>query len=186
MRALEWCGDAPTLIGDLQEEADGGRPARWVCWQATVAVFVTVVARPRVGLAPLRVVRVAIFGVLLVVGTLGLRAQVVRDQFTLIDRSPTADGERDVIRAVDVLRPRSATNWHSHPGEMVGFVTDGTVLIEQEGQSPLSINAGESFLIGAGVAHRSRNPSTRHARMFVTFFIKAGWAMSRGDPTLNR
>lgn len=57
---------------------------------------------------------------------------------------------------------------------MVGYVTDGQVVIEQDGRAPLQLRAGESFVIPSGVAHNSRNMSDAPAGMFVTFIVEKG------------
>ena len=185
LRIIEGCGVHPALVGDLHEEAERGRSARWICWQVVVALLVAFVERTRIPGAPIRIARALLVGFVLVMGAFGVRAQV-GDQLTVIDRSATSDPDRDLIRAVDELPPHSATAWHAHRGEMVGFVTEGTVVIEQERKRAVSVKVGESFLVGAGVTHRSTNPSARHARMFVTFFVERGGPMSVPAPTPGR
>jgi hypothetical protein len=181
LRIIEGCGVHPALVGDLHEESERGRSARWIYWQLVVALFVAFLERTRIPGAPIRIARALLVGCVLVIGAFGLRAQT-GDQLTVIDRSATSDADRDLIRAIDDLPPYSATGWHAHRGEMVGFVTEGTVVIEQEGKRAVSAKAGESFLLAAGLTHRSTNPSARHARMFVTVFVERGGPMSVAAP----
>lgn len=100
-----------------------------------------------------------------------LHAQAIRDQLTILQRSTIAESSHEAVAAVNLLRPGASTPRHSHPGVMVGFVSEGKVTIQQDGQPPATFIAGQSFIIPAGVAHRSSNSSKVAARMFVTFVV---------------
>jgi len=50
-----------------------------------------------------------------------------------------------------------------HHGEMVGFVNDGRAVIEQRGRQRVVVEAGESFLIPAGLSHNIINDDDRDA-----------------------
>lgn len=102
-----------------------------------------------------------------------------KDQFRILGRNDLSVQGFEAITAIDRLEAASATGWHMHPGEMVGYVTDGQVVIERDGGAPLQLRAGESFVIPGGVAHNSRNVSDAPAEMFVTFIGEKGGALSR-------
>jgi len=118
-------------------------------------------------------------GMGLVVIAASVHAQT-KDQLRIVGRSDLSAQGFEAITAIDRLDPTSATGWHTHPGGMVGYVTDGTVVIEQDGRAPLQLRAGESFTIPSGVAHNSRNISNAPAGMFVTFIVEKGRPYSRG------
>lgn len=99
-------------------------------------------------------------------------AQTQKDQLTILGRSDLSAPGREAITAVDNLGPASATGWHTHSGEMIGYVTDGSVIIEQRGKAPLTVQSGQSFVIPAGIAHNSRNTGRTSAQMFVTFIVE--------------
>jgi|SRR5687767_708315 len=110
----------------------------------------------------------------------GVGAQTQKDDSTIrpgerrheeLGRTDLSVG-RQAITAVDHLGPTSATGWHTHPGEVVGYITEGTVVIEQRGKATLTLQPGQSFVIPAGVAHNSRNNDGTSARMFVTFIVE--------------
>jgi quercetin dioxygenase-like cupin family protein len=61
---------------------------------------------------------------------------------------------------------------------MVGFVTRGSVVIEQRGRPTLRVKAGESFVISAGIAHETINEADVPAEMFVTYVVPKNTALS--------
>ena len=129
-------------------------------------------------LATLRITNISIVVLALAAAAVGVRAQT-RDRLTILEQSDTSLPSCQVVRAVDDLAPNSATGWHIHPGgEMVGYVIQGRVVIEREGRIALSLGAGESFIIPAGVPHNSTNKEPTAARMFVTFFVDKNQPLS--------
>ena len=108
----------------------------------------------------------------------GVGAQTRKDQMTILGTSDLSAPGRQAITAIDLLEPGSATGWHTHLGEMVGYVTDGAVVIERRGNPPLEVQAGQSFVIPAGIAHNSRNTGATSARMFVTFIVEKDTPLS--------
>jgi len=99
-------------------------------------------------------------------------AQTQKDRMTILGTSDLSAPGRQAITAIDDLEPESATGWHTHLGDMVGYVTAGSIVIEQRGKDSLTLQSGESFVIPAGIAHNSRNTSRLPAQMFVTFIVE--------------
>ena len=118
----------------------------------------------------------------LAIGVVGIAvsagAQSSKDQLRIVERNDLSIPGREAIRAVDRLGPSSATGWHTHSGEMVGYVTEGEVVIEQEGTASQPFRAGQSFIVPAGVPHNSRNTGATSAEMFVVFIVQKDRAMS--------
>ncbi len=56
---------------------------------------------------------------------------------------------------------------------MVGYVLEGSLLIEQDGKSS-TLTAGQTVIIPAGVAHNNTNNSTTTARMLATYVVEKG------------
>ena len=74
-----------------------------------------------------------------------------------------------LIAIVVEFAPGGTTGRIRHPGEMVGHVISGSVLWEQAGTQPRVLNAGETFIIPAGVVHKHTNRGQTAARMFATY-----------------
>ena len=69
------------------------------------------------------------------------------------------------------LQPGVSAGRHTHPGEEVGYVLDGTVVVEQDGKPPVTLNAGQTFLIPAGTVHNATNPGSTPARILATYIV---------------
>jgi quercetin dioxygenase-like cupin family protein len=63
---------------------------------------------------------------------------------------------------------------HSHPGEEVIYVLEGLLEYEVEGQSPVTLKAGEVLFIPAGVVHSARNRSNAKASELATYIVEKG------------
>ncbi len=63
---------------------------------------------------------------------------------------------------------------HTHPGEEVGYILEGKLLLEVESKSPLSLKTGDVFLIEAGRPHNVTNVGTGRARILSTYFVEKG------------
>ena len=51
---------------------------------------------------------------------------------------------------------------------------EGTVLVEQEGKPPATLNAGQTFLITAGAIHNATNKGSGAARILATYIVEKG------------
>jgi quercetin dioxygenase-like cupin family protein len=81
---------------------------------------------------------------------------------------------REVVTAVAEYAAGSDTGWHTHPGEMVAYMVTGSVLIQQQGRSPVTVRAGEAVIIPAGAVHTCSNVGQTSARMSVTYVVEKG------------
>ena len=81
---------------------------------------------------------------------------------------------REVVTAVATLPPGVASGRHTHPGEEIGYVLEGTVLIEQEGKPSVTLGAGKAFLIPAGTIHNATNSGTTQARVLANYVVEKG------------
>ncbi|CAJ0737207.1 hypothetical protein R16034_00641 [Ralstonia edaphis] len=63
---------------------------------------------------------------------------------------------------------------HVHPGEEIAHVLQGTIEYRLEGQPPVTLHAGDSLFIPAGVAHSARNVGSGNASELATYVVKSG------------
>ena len=81
---------------------------------------------------------------------------------------------REAVTAIAELQPGVAAGRHTHPGEEVGYVLEGTMLLEQEGKPAATLNAGQTFLIAAGAVHNATNKGQGAARILATYIVEKG------------
>ncbi|RFB93686.1 cupin [Rhizobium leguminosarum bv. trifolii] len=74
--------------------------------------------------------------------------------------------------APGVLAPK-----HSHPGEEIAFVLEGTLEYRLEGREPVTLKAGQSLFIPSGVVHSAKNVGNGKASELATYIVRKGEAL---------
>jgi len=103
-----------------------------------------------------------------------LAAQAPAFKRTVLQQSDISVPGREVVSAVAEFEPRATPGPHTHFGEEIGYVIEGTLLIEQAGKAPVTLQAGGSFLIPAGTVHNATNTGTVKARILATYIVEKG------------
>ena len=85
-----------------------------------------------------------------------------------------SDPERHAVQVVAEFAPGVAAGRHTHPGEELGYVLEGTLQLEVAGQPPRTLNAGDSFFIPTGVVHDGKNIGSGPAKVLATYIVKKG------------
>jgi quercetin dioxygenase-like cupin family protein len=106
------------------------------------------------------------------------QAQVPGIQRTdLVQNDLSAPGQQVVQTRVD-FEPGVASLKHSHPGEEVAHVLEGTLEYRLEGRAPVTLKAGEALFIPAGVAHVATNVGSGKASELATYVVRKGAPLS--------
>jgi quercetin dioxygenase-like cupin family protein len=71
--------------------------------------------------------------------------------------------------APGVLAPR-----HTHFGEEIIYVLEGTLEYEVEGKPPVTLKAGDVLFIPNGKVHSARNVGTVNAAELATYIVEKG------------
>ena len=79
---------------------------------------------------------------------------------------------REVIQVRVDFAPGVAFGRHSHPGEEIAYVLEGTLEYEVEGKPPVTLKAGESLFIPAGTIHTAQNVGTGNAAELATYIVE--------------
>jgi quercetin dioxygenase-like cupin family protein len=80
----------------------------------------------------------------------------------------------ETIQARIDFEAGSAFGMHSHPGEEVIYVLEGTFEYQIEGEKPVIVKAGEVLFIPAGKNHSARNVDKVKASELATYIVKKG------------
>lgn len=75
---------------------------------------------------------------------------------TILQRTDVAPGpaQETIFGTVDVA-PGSGNPFHTHFGSEIGYVAQGRIRLEIQGQPARELGPGESFLVTRGQVHRS-------------------------------
>ena len=80
--------------------------------------------------------------------------------------------EREVLQVRVDFEPGAVSINHTHPGEEVAYVLEGVLEYQLEGRQPVTLKAGESLFIPAGVAHLAKNVGNGKASELATYIVK--------------
>ena len=81
---------------------------------------------------------------------------------------------REVIQVIVELEPGITAPRHSHPGEEIIYVLEGTWEYTLEGKPPVIVKAGEVLFIPAGTIHSARIVSAGRGRELATYIVEKG------------
>ena len=63
---------------------------------------------------------------------------------------------------------------HSHPGEEIIYVLEGTWEYTLDGKPPVIVKAGEVLFVAAGTIHSARIVGTGRGRELATYIVEKG------------
>jgi quercetin dioxygenase-like cupin family protein len=107
----------------------------------------------------------------------GISAQQPTFKRTVLQQADISAPGREAVTAVVEFQPGGSPGRHTHPGEEIGYVLDGKLLLEQEGKPAVTINAGQAFLIPAGTIHNATNTGSGTARILANYIVEKGKPM---------
>jgi len=81
---------------------------------------------------------------------------------------------REVIQVRVDFAPGVAFGRHSHPGEEIAYVLEGTLEYEVEGKPPVTLKAGEALFIPAGTVHAAKNVGSGNGAELATYIVEKG------------
>ena len=81
---------------------------------------------------------------------------------------------REVVQVRVDIAPGVLAPDHSHPGEEIVYVVEGTLEYRLEGKPPVTLKAGEVLFIPAGTVHSARNVGSVNAAELATYIVEKG------------
>lgn len=108
----------------------------------------------------------------------GLWAQQAAFKRTILQQVDISVPGREAVTAMVDFQPGGSTGRHSHPGEEIGYVVEGTFLVEQDGKPVANLNAGAAFSIPAGTIHNATHTGKGTGRVLVTYIVEKGKPMA--------
>jgi quercetin dioxygenase-like cupin family protein len=86
----------------------------------------------------------------------------------------TGDDKKEMVLLSVSIQPTGAVPMHTHPGDCVGSVVEGTVELLVEGQPPRRVVAGEAYSNLRGTVHGFRNIGDAPARLLNSLVVDKG------------
>jgi quercetin dioxygenase-like cupin family protein len=93
---------------------------------------------------------------------------------TDLQRHDLSVAGREAIQVRVDLAPGVAFGKHTHPGEEIIYVLEGTFEYEVEGKPPVTLKAGDVLFIPAGTVHAAKNVGNVTASELATYIVEKG------------
>jgi quercetin dioxygenase-like cupin family protein len=109
-----------------------------------------------------------------VLAPLGAQAQQNGVTRTDLQRHDISAPGREAIQVRVDLAPGVAFGKHTHPGEEVIYVLEGTLEYQIDDNPPVTLKAGDVLFIPAGTVHSARNPGSVTGSELATYIVEKG------------
>jgi quercetin dioxygenase-like cupin family protein len=81
---------------------------------------------------------------------------------------------REVVQARVDLAPEAPPIKHTHPGEEIIYILEGSLKYEIEGGPTKTYEAGDALTVPAGAVHSVRNVGNGDAAELATYIVEKG------------
>ena len=108
-----------------------------------------------------------------VVAAAGVAAQQTGFTRTMLPQVDLSIAGREAVSARAVFTPGATVGRHTHFGEEIGYVIEGTISVEIDGVTT-AVKAGEAFAIPAGKPHNATNLGSGKAAILATYIVEKG------------
>ena len=125
----------------------------------------------------MKTARIIALAVLIVGGGLALHAaQVQQPGIKRTDalRHDLGVPGREVVQVRVDFAPGAAFGRHSHPGEEIAYVLEGSLEYKFDGNPPVTLKAGDALFIPAGTIHSAKNVGSGNGAELATYILEKG------------
>jgi quercetin dioxygenase-like cupin family protein len=124
----------------------------------------------------LKAVRIAATTMLINAGPLSPHAAIAQTGIkrTDLQRHDLGATGREAIQVRVDFAPGAAFGKHTHPGEEIIYVLEGSLEYEVEGKPPVTLKTGDVFFVPAGTIHAARNVGPSNAAELATYVVEKG------------
>ena len=99
----------------------------------------------------------------------------------LLRTDDPASATYEAVMGVAEIAPGAMAGKHRHPGIEIGYVLEGSVTLEHEGEPARLLKAGDSFKNVPGV-HNARNTGTTPVKILAIYLVEKGKPLAEPAP----
>lgn len=125
----------------------------------------------------MRPTRIIAVSLLAIAGALALQLASAQQQGvkrTELQRHDLSVPGREAIQVRVEIEPGVSLPMHSHPGEEIVYVLEGTWEFRIEGKGMRTLKAGDVAFVPAGVNHSPKNVGSSTGSVLATYFVAKG------------
>ena len=87
----------------------------------------------------------------------------------------------EAVMGIAEIAPGAMAGRHRHPGIEIGYVLEGSVTLEHEGEPAKTLKAGDSFKNQPGV-HNAKNTGTTPVKILAIYLVEKGKPLAEPVP----
>ena len=87
----------------------------------------------------------------------------------------------EAVMGVAEIAPGAMAGKHRHPGIEIGYILEGSVTLEHEGEPAKQLKAGDAFKNDPGV-HNARNTGTVPVKILAIYLVEKGKPIAEPVP----
>jgi quercetin dioxygenase-like cupin family protein len=120
-----------------------------------------------------------VMGVVMLILGSGLAPDVAQGQEagtkrTDLQRHDLSVPGREVVQVRVDFDPGYVSPRHTHPGEEIIYVLEGSLEYEVEGKPPVTLKAGDVLFIPAGTVHAAKNVGSGNGAELAIYVVEKG------------
>ncbi len=121
-------------------------------------------------------------GVGALIGCPAAFAQDAEIKRQIMQRSDVPGTAYETVLGIAELPSGMSIGKHTHLGVEVGYVAQGELELMIDGQAPIRLKAGDSYLVPAGAAHDAKSIGNVPGRAVATWVVEKGKPLSQPAP----
>ena len=102
------------------------------------------------------------------------QAQQAGSKRTDLQRHDLSAPGREVIQVRVDFDPGYVSPRHTHPGEEIIYVLEGTLEYEIGGEPPVTVKPGDVLFVPAGTIHTAKNVGSGNGAELATYVVEKG------------
>ena len=118
--------------------------------------------------------RTVVVGAVVLAATGVIVAQTSALTRTMVTKADVSVPGREAVIARVEVAPGGVAGWHTHPGDEISYVMEGTATLLVAGQPPRQVSAGEGFVVPAGVVHNAKNDGASATKLVGVYVVEKG------------
>ena len=125
----------------------------------------------------MKTIRIIALAALVVASGLALHAAQVQQpgiKRTDLLRQDLSVPGREIVQVRVDFAPGVEFGKHSHPGEEIAYVLEGSLEYQLDGKPPVTLKAGEVLFIPAGTIHAVKNVGSGNGAELATYIVEKG------------
>ena len=102
------------------------------------------------------------------------QAQQVGTKRTDLQQHDLSIPGREVVQAIVSIEPGQTSPRHTHPGEEIIYLLEGSLVYEVEGKPPVTLKTGDVLFIPYGTIHAAKNVGNVRGSELATYVVEKG------------